>query len=403
MSGETMKQAWGYQRAVWDHARERVLLDVFEKTRRDSKLRTDRGLKSRGWDLVAEQVNDRCKSTFNVDQLKSKYARLMMDYELFKDVGGERNLSEEIWDQLIVDMPDSAARLSIFKKSGFPHCDVCRRIAIERDEGIPTVKRPIGTIAELPDTKRRQLVHSGARKSSQLFTWGPREEKLVLFLCWKAKVKREKTKDNDEATKPKQVFLDATNELNLLCKTNFTEDQFKGKYLELMHGYEQFNKVTGFSGDLDTVPKSDADWDKLIQEHPESSQELQQLKSKGGFPYVELCSLIAGDKSSDGMEPASANEFLVTGALKRSEVGNELNTESVNAVAAAQATLSANTLSQLLPATATTLPTGQHDPAAAAMPAFMTQELHDNLNMFLKTATAYLVMAINDHNQESNK
>ncbi|KUF95121.1 hypothetical protein AM588_10010090 [Phytophthora nicotianae] len=376
-----MKQAWGYQRAVWDHARERVLLDVFEKTRRDPKLRTDRGLKSGAGTLLPNRLTIVARAPSTLvrsanNQLKSKYARLMMDYELFKDVGGERNLSEEIWDQLIVDMPDSAARLSIFKKSGFPHCDVCRRIAIERDEGIPTVKRPIGTIAELPDTKRRQLVHSGARKSSRLFTWGPREEKLVLFLCWKAKVKREKTKDNDEVTKPKQVFLDATNELNLLCKTNFTEDQFKGKYLELMHGYEQFNKVTGFSGDLDTVPKSDADW-------------------TSSFKSIQ--------RSSDGMEPASANEFLVTGALKRSEVGNELNTESVNAVAAAQATLSANTLSQLLPATATTLPTGQHDPAAAAMPAFMTQELHDNLNMFLKTATAYLVMAINDHNQESNK
>ncbi|KAG3120512.1 hypothetical protein PI124_g2431 [Phytophthora idaei] len=408
MSGETMKQSWGQQRAVWDHARERVLLDVFEKARRNPKLRTDRGLKSRGWDSVAEQVNDRCKSTFNVDQLKSKNARLLMDYELFKDVGGERNLSEEAWDQLILDMPDSANRLSIFKKSGFPHCDVCHRISIVRDEltdskasprGIPTVrtvKRSSGPIGGLSDTKRPRL-----------FNWGPQEEKLVLFLCWKAKVEREKTKANEEATKPQQVFLDATNELNQVCKTNFTEDQFKDKYLQLVQTYEQFKQVTGFSGDLDTLPKSDEDWDKLIHERPESSLELQQLKKKGDFPHIELCSLIAGDKSSDGLEPASVDRFLVTGALKRSEGKEELKTESVNAVAAAQATVSANALSQLLPATTTPVPTGgsteQPDPAAAAVPAVMTQELHDNLNMFLKTATAYLVIAINDHNQGSNK
>ncbi|KAF4036749.1 hypothetical protein GN244_ATG11465 [Phytophthora infestans] len=391
-----MKQAWGYQRAVWDHARERVLLDVFEKTRRDPKLRTDRGLKGLGWDSVAEQVNDRCKSTFNVDQLKSKYARLMMDSELFNDVGGKRNLSDEHWDQLILDMPDSAPRLSIFKKSGFPHCDICRRIAIERDEltvsprGTPTTrtaKRSSGTIGQLSETKR-----------ARLFTWGPNEKKLVLFLCWKAKIEREKAQASEEATKPQQVFLEATTELNKHCKTNFTEEQFKDKYLQLMQTYEQFKQLTGFSGDLDAFPKSDKDWDKLIQEHPENKQELEQLKKNGDFPHVELCSLIAGDNFSDEVELASVSEFLLTGTLQRSEVQDELNTESINAVAAAQA----STLSQLLPATAMAS-TGQVDPLAGAAPATMTQELHDNLNMFLKTATAYLVMAINDHNQGANK
>jgi hypothetical protein len=63
MSG---KQVWGQQRAVWDLAKERVLLEVFEQTRHDGVMRTDRGLKSRGWSRVAEDMNKRCGTTFNV-------------------------------------------------------------------------------------------------------------------------------------------------------------------------------------------------------------------------------------------------------------------------------------------------------------------------------------------------
>ncbi|KAG7392270.1 hypothetical protein PHYPSEUDO_001374 [Phytophthora pseudosyringae] len=418
MSEEITKQVWGHQRAVWDVARESVLLEVFYKTRQDPALRTDRGLKVRGWNSVAEQVNDRCKSTFNVDQLRSKYARLMMDYELFQDVGGERNLSDKAWDKLILDLPENAKRLQLFKESGFPHDDVCRRISIEKDElaelkqekASPqvTMKRSSGPIGELPDAKRARM------NAEQLFRWSPREEKLVLFLCWRAKVDREKSAEGE--TKP-QVWSDVTKELNGLCKTKFNEEQFKNKYLQLMQSYEQSKHVTGFSGDIETTPNSDKDWDKLIADRPQFSLELQRLKEKGGFPHVEVCSLISGDKSIEQVEPASVTEFLVTGALQRSEVKSELNTESINAVATAQASLSANALSQLLPAAATAVAaselsdtTGQlgtaaavATPAAAAVPAVMTHELHDNFNMFLKTATAYLVMAINDHNQESSQ
>ncbi|POM80134.1 Hypothetical protein PHPALM_2066 [Phytophthora palmivora] len=70
MSGESMKQSWGQHRAVWDLSKEQVLLDVFDKTRQNPALRTDRGLKARGWD----------------------------------------------------------------HESGFPHVDVCRRIASGKDE-----------------------------------------------------------------------------------------------------------------------------------------------------------------------------------------------------------------------------------------------------------------------------
>ncbi|KAK1947138.1 hypothetical protein P3T76_001148 [Phytophthora citrophthora] len=291
---EDMKQAWGHQRAMWDGARERVLLEVFDNTRQQPKLRTDRGLKAKGWDKVAEEVNDRCKSTFNADQLKSKYARLMMDYELFKDVGGERGLSDKEWDKLIVEIPDSAKRLMLFKEAGFPHVDVCRRISIGRDTGVDvkqpamTVKRSSGPIGAASGTKKARA------NPGRYFSWGPREERLVLFLCWRAKVAREKS--GEESTSD-QVWLDATKQLNQLCKTSFNEQQFQDIYLQLMQSYEQFKQVTDFKGDLETVPKTEQDWDKLIQDRPQFSLQLQSLKRTGGFPHVEMCSRIAGTRN----------------------------------------------------------------------------------------------------------
>ncbi|GMF17144.1 unnamed protein product [Phytophthora lilii] len=114
------------------------------------------------------------------------------------------------------------------------------------------------------------------------------------------------------------------------------------------------------------------------------------------------------------MGPASVSDFLATGALQGAEHGQTHS--SARAVAIAQASLSASKLSQSLPATTnppnpplSTAESGQTSsatpasevPSAATAPAVFTQELHDNLNMFLKTATAYLVMLINDHNKES--
>ncbi|OWZ23989.1 hypothetical protein PHMEG_0001024 [Phytophthora megakarya] len=407
--GESAKQTWGQHRAVWDLSRERVLMDVFDKTRLDPALRTDRGLKARGWDHLAEQFNDRCKSTFHVDQLRSKANRLMMDYELFKDVGGERSLSDKDWDKLILDMPDNANRLQMFKKSGFAHVDVCRHISRGKDELTESQQRLERQSPHAPVPAKRTLLpynKSPEPKRTRVnvkpeFSWGPREEKLLLFLCWRAKLDR--VKSVDEGNKP-QVWLETAKELNNICKTNFDDDQFKSKYVELMQLYDQFKRATGFLGDLETVPKTDKEWTQLLQDRPQCSVELQQLQKSGGFPHVEVCSLIAGDQSTEDVEPASVNEFLVTGVLKRTEVKDDLNTESVNTVASAQASLAADILSQQLPETNTT---GSENEAtvleAVAAPAGMTQQLHDNLNMFLKTSTAYLVMLINDHNQQSDK
>ncbi|KAJ8544387.1 hypothetical protein ON010_g11880 [Phytophthora cinnamomi] len=218
--------------------------------------------------------------------------------------------------------------------------------------------------------------------------WGAREEKLLMFLCWRAKKDQEKF--IEEGTEP---WLEVTNELNKHSKTNFDEEDVKSKYLQVMQDYEQFKRTTGFTGDAGTAPRYKKDWDLLIKERPECAGKLEKLRAKGGFPHVEVCSLIKGDKATDDTEPASVTEYLAKGKLQH--------------VKAAKA------LPYILPATASTTtalkpPAAQSEPAvgtaaagAGAAPAAFTQELHDNLNMFLKTATAYLVMLIDDHNKGS--
>jgi hypothetical protein len=71
-------------------------------------------------------------------------------------------------------------------------------------------------------------------------------------------------------------------------------EQVKDKYLELMQVYDQFKRATGFPAHLERPPKGDEDWNLLLQSRPQFSEELQRLKNMGGFPHIEVSSLIAG-------------------------------------------------------------------------------------------------------------
>jgi hypothetical protein len=167
----------------------------------------------------------------HADQLKSKHARLMMDYELFKDVGGERSLSDQVWDKLILDMPENAKRLRQFKDEGFPHADGCRRISIAKETlravkqakpaattvaAVTTVKRPSALDAELPEPKRVEI----GSESEAALIWTTEEEEMLLFLCWKEKSDREKLpKDGVE----RKVWHEVTAEMNTHFKTNLSK------------------------------------------------------------------------------------------------------------------------------------------------------------------------------------
>ncbi|KAG3120513.1 hypothetical protein PI124_g2430 [Phytophthora idaei] len=404
----------GARRAAWEPATEQTLLELFEKARQDPELRTGRGVKSRAWADIVTELNNRCKTSLFIDQLKSKYARLMMDYELFKEVGGEDSLSNEQWDELMDARPEHASRFRQFKEHGCAHVDICRRIAAtkEETEGTPGRKPKAERNPRTKRATRSDGVQPDPKKARTGEGWTVREEKLLLFLCWKAKNDREVF--GDEGLKP-QGWTDVTTELNKFSTANFNEKEVKDKYVDLMQRYNQFKIATGFSGDLSMNPKDEMDWERLIRERPGHYTKLEKLKESGGFPFVEVCSLIKGDTPPNGMGPASTTDFLATGALQLpAPTPIPSQTQSAHAIASAQASLSASALSYLLPAAANLVtamtPSAANEQSEGAeaipgvsapgTPAVFSQELHDNLNMFLKTATAYLVMLINDHNAQ---
>lgn len=405
------------RRAAWQPAMERALLEHFEKARQDPELRTGRGIKARTWSDIASELNKRYTTSFAVDQIKSKYARLMSDYEIFKEIGGEEGpLTNEDWQELIANRPTHASRFRQFKQHGCAHIDICRRIAAtkpETEDG--PVDKPERRSKRTAQPENIQQEAKKARVEGGNGEWSQLEEKLLLFLCWKAKNDREVF--GDDGLKP-QGWTDVTDELNKFSTANFNEKEVKDKYVELMQRYSQFKIATGFSGDIQSIPKGEMDWERLIRERPGHYAQLETLKETGGFPHAEVCSLIKGDTPPNGMGPANTRDYLTTGALQIS--APIPIRQSAHAIASAQASLSANALSYLLPATANLVTSmappvanGEASPdapdvpvavpgvgAVPGTPAVFSQELHDNLNMFLKTATAYLVMLINDHNQE---
>ncbi|KAE8906502.1 hypothetical protein PF010_g464 [Phytophthora fragariae] len=398
----------GMLRAVWGLNEEQVLLELFEKARQDTTACTGRGVKTQTWANIVKELNERCKSSFVVEQIRSKYSRLMIDYDLFQEVGGEGSLSEEQWEKIIAEKSEHASRLRQFKESGCPHLELCRRIAESKG----------GATSTAPRAKRATSSENGAPKAKKACIeethktggWNLYREKLLMFLCWRAKGEPGFFTDG---------WAEMTTRLNEYCTTNFTLKETNAKYVELMQHCNEFKAATGFSGDLASIPKSDMDWECLIRGRPQHYVKLEKYKEVGGFPHAEVCSLIKGDTPPNGMGPASISEYLSTGALQipnpaRNPVIPNQTQSSDHTIASAQASLSAKALSYLLPATANMMAAvvppaangsaagsvPEVPPPAASAPAVMTQELHDNLNMFLKTATAYLVMLINDHNQD---
>jgi hypothetical protein len=65
------------------------------------------------------------------DQCKSKYQRLMQEFELYKSVTGfpaTRTLVDKDWDQLIEQRQRFAPQLRVLKERGFPHAETCALI-----------------------------------------------------------------------------------------------------------------------------------------------------------------------------------------------------------------------------------------------------------------------------------
>ncbi|GMF27908.1 unnamed protein product [Phytophthora fragariaefolia] len=215
----------------------------------------------------------------------------MLDYDLFKEVGGEDSPSEEEWDKIIAKRPEHASRLRQFKESGCPHVELCRRIAASKGDAgstsaprAPRAKRTTRSSNEAPTAKKACI--EAAHKTGG---WNLYKEKLLMFLCWRAKGEPGAFTDG---------WPEMTTRLNEYCSTNFTQKETNAKYVDLMQKYNQFKAATGFSGDPASIPKSDMDWECLMRERPQHYIKLEKFKEEGGFPHAEVCSLIKGTTES---------------------------------------------------------------------------------------------------------
>lgn len=68
------------------------------------------------------------------DQLKSKYVRIMQEFDLFQSVSQflgpiKSAADEKAWEKLLNDRPKNAPQLRQFRENGFAHAAICKRIA----------------------------------------------------------------------------------------------------------------------------------------------------------------------------------------------------------------------------------------------------------------------------------
>ncbi|KAF4044674.1 Myb/SANT-like DNA-binding domain [Phytophthora infestans] len=127
-------------RASWTEMEEHDLLDKFLDARNDRSMATDKGIKSKAWSTLVSALNKKHGRTLEKGQYKSKYTRLMQDYDLYKyitslsGVGvcpdtGKPMMDDDVWGQLLESKPKQRAKLTAFRQNGFPHATICSLIA----------------------------------------------------------------------------------------------------------------------------------------------------------------------------------------------------------------------------------------------------------------------------------
>jgi hypothetical protein len=125
-------------RRSWTREEETLLLQHYFRARNDASLRSDKGIKSKAWTLIITRIAEDgvvadkgafvsiihvvwyVQLTIRLDQWRSKYSRLMSEYDVYKrlcDLSGagwcsETNaptLDEEGWATLAQAQPRNAA------------------------------------------------------------------------------------------------------------------------------------------------------------------------------------------------------------------------------------------------------------------------------------------------------
>ncbi|KAE8956411.1 hypothetical protein PR003_g32765 [Phytophthora rubi] len=134
-----MEPAAKKPRRSWTREEETRLLQHYFRARNDASLRSDKGIKSKAWTLIISRLAEDGVDA-DKDQCRSKYSRLMSEYDAFKrlcNLSGagwcsETNtptLDEEGWAALAQAQPRNAALFKRFKTEGFFHDNICALLA----------------------------------------------------------------------------------------------------------------------------------------------------------------------------------------------------------------------------------------------------------------------------------
>ncbi|KAE9016547.1 hypothetical protein PF006_g6287 [Phytophthora fragariae] len=134
-----MEPAAKKPRRSWTREEATRLLQHYFCARNDASLRSDKGIKSKAWTLIISRLGEDGVDA-DKDQCRSKYSRLMSEYDAFKRLcnlsgagwSSETNtttLDEEGWAALAQAQPRNAALSKRFKTKGFFHDNICALLA----------------------------------------------------------------------------------------------------------------------------------------------------------------------------------------------------------------------------------------------------------------------------------
>ncbi|KAF4147763.1 Myb/SANT-like DNA-binding domain [Phytophthora infestans] len=89
--------------------------EKFLDARNERELATDKGIKSKAWHMLVAALNRMHKRKLSKDQYKSKFVRLMHDYDLYKSfcsltgagMGSDTppTLDDDVWEHLMASKP----------------------------------------------------------------------------------------------------------------------------------------------------------------------------------------------------------------------------------------------------------------------------------------------------------
>ncbi|KAE8955143.1 hypothetical protein PR001_g32221 [Phytophthora rubi] len=117
-----MEQQMKKQRVTWKRAGEKLLLKCYLAARNDASLKTDKGVKSKGWAKIVARLAKEGISA-DKDQSKTKYSRLMYDQI------NAPTLTDENWASLAASQPRNSPLYKRFREEGFEHSELCALIA----------------------------------------------------------------------------------------------------------------------------------------------------------------------------------------------------------------------------------------------------------------------------------